>query len=112
MLLSTTTFDKHSHPFSIHLDRCTPIPLHHQLTEQVRALIRDGSLPAGAALPPEPDLADALGISRTTIRQAIAPLVREGLLLRERGRGTFVQEPANRCPTCGAFPYSTREREA
>lgn len=77
----------------LHLDRASPVPLHYQIQVQLRDLIRSGHLPVGAALPPEPKLAAAAGISRYTLRQALDALVREGLLRRERGRGTFVAEP-------------------
>ena len=54
--------------------------------------IRVGLLPPGTQLPPERDLADQLGISRSTLRHAITTLVQSGLLESQRGRGggTFV----------------------
>ena len=52
-----------------------------------------GRLDPSAPLPPEPELAADLGVSRFTLRQALGQLVREGLLKRQRGRGTFVVEP-------------------
>jgi GntR family transcriptional regulator len=75
------------------LDRSIPTPLHYQVQLQVRDAIRTGRLPVGAMLPPEPELAAQAGVSRYTLRQAIDALVREGLLHRRRGRGTFVSEP-------------------
>ncbi|WP_243713182.1 GntR family transcriptional regulator [Actinomadura sp. 6K520] len=50
-------------------------------------------LDAGDALPPERRLADELGVSRPTLRQAIDGLVNEGLLERRHGSGTYVAEP-------------------
>lgn len=44
-------------------------------------------------LPPEPVLCQEYGVSRITIRRAVEELIREGLLVREQGRGTFVTEP-------------------
>ena len=52
-----------------------------------------GGLEIGAAIPPERRLATELGVSRPTLRMAIDELVREGLLLRRHGSGTYVAEP-------------------
>jgi DNA-binding LacI/PurR family transcriptional regulator len=62
-----------------------------QLISHFRERILDGSLPAGARLPTEMDLAEEHQISRGTVRQAMSVLVNEGLLERVRGRGTFVR---------------------
>ncbi|HEY8764272.1 MAG TPA: FCD domain-containing protein [Solirubrobacteraceae bacterium] len=60
--------------------------------ERLGTAIRAGILPAGSRLPPERALADQLGISRSTLRQALTTLVQSGHLvsLRGRGGGTFV----------------------
>jgi GntR family transcriptional regulator len=65
-------------------------PLHSQLEVGLRTLIHSGQVPAGTALPGEHELAGVLGLSRHTIRHALGVLAAEGLLLRERGRGTRV----------------------
>jgi GntR family transcriptional regulator len=52
--------------------------------------LTDSGLPPGYPLPPERALCDQFGVSRMTLRQATAMLEREGLLLSQRGRGTFV----------------------
>lgn len=59
---------------------------------QVRAkLVRAvESMPAGAALAPERDLAVSLGVARMTLRKALDSLVAEGLVVRRQGQGTFV----------------------
>jgi DNA-binding LacI/PurR family transcriptional regulator len=62
-----------------------------QLMSYFRERILDGSLPAGARLPTELELAAEHQISRGTVRQAMSALVNEGLLERVRGRGTFVR---------------------
>src|SRR3712207_5462994 len=56
----------------------------------VRELIRSGSLAPGEQLPSEPQLARRLGISRPTLRAALAELVADRLLVRRKGVGTFV----------------------
>ncbi len=52
--------------------------------------ITDGVYPAGSRLPPEPVLAEAAGVSRLTLREAVKSLGRRGVLRVEQGRGTFV----------------------
>jgi GntR family transcriptional regulator len=59
--------------------------------EQVLELIE--GLRVGDAIPPERLLSLQLGVSRLTLRAALGELVREGLLIRRRGAGTFVAEP-------------------
>jgi GntR family transcriptional regulator, arabinose operon transcriptional repressor len=68
--------------------------LYAQLVAYFREQIMDGSLPVGARLPPELELAQQHRISRNTVRQAMSTLVHEGLLERVQGRGTFVRQDA------------------
>lgn len=68
--------------------------LHTQIEEALRRLIRSGALPAGTVLPGELDLAAGLGLSRHTVRHALGALVTDGLVRRERGRGTRVLQAA------------------
>src|SRR5213594_1655377 len=65
-----------------------------ETVERLGTAIRLGLLPAGSRLPPERSLADRLGISRSTLRQALTTLVQSGHLVSQRGRsgGTFVAE--------------------
>ncbi len=65
-------------------------PLHSQLESGLRQLIYSGEVPTGSALPGELELAAEFGLSRHTIRHALNALAAEGLLRRERGRGTRV----------------------
>ena len=64
-----------------------------QLADLLRAQIESGELGPGEPLPSELRLAQEYGISRTTVRQAIAQLRTEGLVNVERPRGTFVRIP-------------------
>jgi GntR family transcriptional regulator, transcriptional repressor for pyruvate dehydrogenase complex len=71
-----------------------PATMFEETVERLGTAIRTGILPAGSRLPAERELADELGISRSTLRQALTTLVQSGLLisLRGRGGGTFVTE--------------------
>lgn len=72
------------------VDRRDPIPLHHQVRRALLRYIHRELLGPGDQLPPEPDLCQAFGVSRHTLRQAVDRLVQEGILIRQRPRGTFV----------------------
>jgi GntR family transcriptional repressor for pyruvate dehydrogenase complex len=65
-----------------------------ETVERLGTAIRTGILPAGSRLPAERTLADQLGISRSTLRQALTALVQSGHLTASRGRGggTFVTD--------------------
>jgi GntR family transcriptional regulator len=67
-----------------------PRTLVAETTTNLRQAIREGTLAPGRELPTEPQLALQLGVSRGTLRQAIAALVQEGLLSRRQGLATFV----------------------
>lgn len=74
------------------LGRLTPISnkaTASHIAEQVRELVADGSFEPGAQIT-EVALANALGISRGPVREALQRLVQEGLLENERNRGIFV----------------------
>jgi GntR family transcriptional regulator len=72
------------------LDPESRMPLYHQVENHLREAIRRGRWKAGEAIPPERALIDQYGVSRITVRQALANLVASGWLLRKHGRGTFV----------------------
>lgn len=78
---------------AIKVNKRSPIPLYYQLAEQLREQIEAGLLPAGTQLPPERELSEQAGISRMTARQAVAYLVRAGVLEVKPGVGTFVAAP-------------------
>ena len=65
-----------------------------RIREEVRDRIRDGRFSDGVRLPAEVELATSLGVSRTTVREALLQLEQEGLLIRRHGHGTFVRSPS------------------
>ena len=70
-----------------------PQSLHAQLRDALRARILDGELAPGAKLPSESELTAEHGVSRITVRQALAALQTEGLIVKLHGKGAFVSHP-------------------
>jgi hypothetical protein len=66
-----------------------PRRLSDEVASRVRALIEEQQLEAGMKLPAERQLAAQLGVSRNSLREALATLVSEGVLISRRGGGTF-----------------------
>lgn len=62
-----------------------------QVIEQLRTAIADGEWPIGERIPPEPELASTLGVSRNTVREAVRALAHGGLLQVRQGDGTRVR---------------------
>jgi GntR family transcriptional repressor for pyruvate dehydrogenase complex len=65
-------------------------PLTERAIDKIRGLIINGDLPPGARLPPEQELANQLGSSRNTTREAVRALVTARVLDVRRGDGTYV----------------------
>jgi GntR family transcriptional regulator len=76
---------------SLVLDATSPLPLYHQLAEQLHAQIQSGAFEPGHKIPSEHELAASYGIGRPTVRQATDALIQRGLLVRRRGSGTYVR---------------------
>lgn len=79
--------------FESELDVNSQVPLYYQLVVIIKRNITGGVLKPGDLLPSELELCDRFGISRSTVRQAFSALEAEGLVLRQRGKGTFVSRP-------------------
>ena len=73
--------------------RDSKLPFYHQLYEILRNNIVEGKWQPGDMLPPESELIEQYQVSRITVRQALEALVNDGLIYRQRGRGTFVAHP-------------------
>lgn len=69
------------------------IPLYAQLMGIIQRTITSGALKVGDLLPSETELCKEFDVSRNTVRQAIGALEEEGLVVRKRGKGTFVTDP-------------------
>ncbi|HET8922643.1 MAG TPA: FadR/GntR family transcriptional regulator [Candidatus Acidoferrum sp.] len=74
--------------------------LYEQIVQQVEESIQRGALKLGAQLPPERELAEQFGVSRTAVREAVKALREKGLVEAYPGRGTFIT---------GGTSYSIRQ---
>ena len=82
---------------AVAIDRSTPglrkelgVPLYHQIQHLLRHRIHNGQYRPGTQIPSEHELSAELGVSRVTLREALRELVRENLLVKIQGKGTFV----------------------
>jgi GntR family transcriptional regulator len=76
------------------INKDIPIPYYYQIAQSLREMIEDAEVDAAdeeMALPSELDLCEVYDVTRGTVRHALQVLEREGLIYRERGRGTFVK---------------------
>ena len=96
------------------IDRGLPVPLHFQIRALLIGMIERGEVASGEPFPPERQLAARYGVSLTPIRQAILDLVKEGVLYRRPGSGTFLREPprTERVSVLTSFSDSLRARGA
>src|SRR3982750_2042913 len=72
--------------------------LSHRLFEQLAAEIKSGRLAPGARLPTEQELTRAAKVSRTVVREAVAALRAEGLVITRQGVGAFVSAMPQQAP--------------
>ena len=86
------------------------VPLYRRIEADLRERIRSGALRPGGQAPTEPELMAEYGVSRATVRQALAGLLAEGALEIRRGLGTYVAAPRFE-HTIGGFYSFSREIE-
>lgn len=75
------------------VDRNSPIPYYVQVKRALQEYIEDSGWQTGNQLPGEPELCRLFDVSRTVIRQALREMQYEGLIVKKKGKGTFVAEP-------------------
>ncbi|MDX5362412.1 MAG: GntR family transcriptional regulator, partial [Alphaproteobacteria bacterium] len=80
-------------------------PIYTRIQQELRSRIASGALRPGDRLPSEIELADAFSTTRMTVRHALQELVYENLIVRQKGRGSFVSEMGARVTS----PIDTRE---
>ncbi|MCB1474428.1 MAG: phosphonate metabolism transcriptional regulator PhnF [Rhodobiaceae bacterium] len=82
------------------------IALWRQVADAIRADIRNGRYLPDQRIPADTALAESFGVNRHTVRRALAMLAGEGLILSQRGRGTFVTAQPERI----RYPIGQRTR--
>lgn len=88
------------------LDKESPVPMYVQIEEYLKLRMKQGEFSVGTAIPSERELTEMFEVSRMTVRQSITNLVTEGLLYREKGRGTFVAAPKVEQPLSGLTSFT------
>jgi len=96
------------------VDRSSPLPAYYQVAQDLRRRLEQGQWRTGERITPELVLARTYGVSRVTVRQALAELVKDDLLERKPGSGTYVrplQQPIvwDLNLTLGAYAARIRE---
>jgi GntR family transcriptional regulator len=96
------------------LARASSRPAYVRIEQWLTTCIVDGTLVPGDKLPREESFAAALGVSRMTLRQALAALERQGTIARRPGRlgGTFIAEPKIVCDLTGLAGFTEQMRRA
>jgi len=74
----------------IHIDKNSRVPIYDQIKEQVKGLIHAGQIKTGDQLPTIRELSVELSVNFNTVALAYRDLANEGVIVTERGRGTFV----------------------
>jgi GntR family transcriptional regulator len=83
---------------SFTVDKSSPVPYYYQIEEWIRGQIASGKLKPGDMLTNEIRLSEQLGVSRMTVRQALNHLSSEGIITRQRAKGTFITPPRSPVP--------------
>src|SRR5919198_1320956 len=98
MMIDREPVSSASKPVANKLSITAPVPpprsLAHELIARLTADITGGKIPPGSRLPTEQELIAATGVSRTVVREAVAALRADGLVVTRQGVGAFVPENA------------------
>lgn len=76
----------------IKIDKNSMVPIYKQVADSIRDDVYNGILEKGDKLVSEQNLSESIGISRGTVRKAIAVLIDDGTLVQIQGKGTFVND--------------------
>jgi GntR family transcriptional regulator len=75
---------------NIRIDKNSRVPIYDQIKEQIKGLIHAGQVKTGDQLPTLRELAVELSVNFNTVALSYRDLVNEGVIITERGKGTFV----------------------
>jgi GntR family transcriptional regulator len=75
---------------NIRIDKTSRVPIYDQIKEQIKGLIHAGQLRAGDQLPTIRELSVELAVNFNTVALSYRDLANEGVIITERGKGTFV----------------------
>lgn len=79
----------------MHFEKVRPAKASTVVAQQLLQAIKTGGFPVGSRLPPESELAQMMGVSRPTVREALAALAAVGVIESRPGIGNFVSNPAD-----------------
>lgn len=96
---------------SLRFETVRKVRRYEQVAEQIRRLITDGTLKPGDLLPPERELAQRLGVGRSSIRDAVRTLEVMGILEPRQGHGTVVRDLSAESLIIPLAAVLTRKRE-
>lgn len=82
-----------SFPPRVNLDYNSPMPFYAQVKEDLIRRIEQCECQPGEQMPAEQEMCKVYGVSRTVIRQALRDLEYQGMIIRRKGKGTFVSRP-------------------
>ncbi len=89
---------------AVGIDKNDPTPLYYQIAQDMRAKIASGRWGPEDKLPSENQLTAQYGVSRIAVRQALAELEKDGLIVKRRGKGSFLTRRA--VPFVHAMDYT------
>lgn len=104
--MDTTTFQN-----TFHFSPTSDLPMYEQLLSYFRLMIQAGELKPGEKVITEGEICKILNISRTTVRQAMEQLVSEGLIVRYRGKGSFIADPKMKRPINYLYNFTENMQE-
>lgn len=93
----------------MNIDRNSKEPIYKQIRGEILESIQRNIYHSGEQIPSERDISLQYGVSRMTARQAINELVKNGMLYREKGRGTFVAAPKFKQNNIKSFTNTLKE---